>query len=832
MKVDVFISHHTETSLSIAEAIANKLEFHGIRCWYAPRDTEGDYAGSIIKAIKSCSTFLIILNHNSSYSPHVLNELNAVTQRLANNEKVNIIAFHTADDDISDAAQYYLGRIHWIDAMKPSIFDRINELVTKITVIYDRNISPKSVDSSRHKLISKIPTVRDIFIGREHLLDVIGNFFESNQRILFLEGIGGIGKSEIAKHYAMKYRDRYKNIVFVTYSENLFSLVCDNDKIEITDISIYPDESKEDFFRRKLRVFRSITDKKTLLIVDNYDVDFDKDFEEFTEGSCDIIFTTRNSHPGYSSFKISAIDDTEKILTLFEKYYGMPLSENDRPYIQKLAESVENHTYAMELLAKQMETSFISCKELYEMFCHKSFDNYQNECFAGRDGIDTALGHIRRLFDLSRLDETEKSVLGELSLFGITGVPVNVYLKCISPESLSSKKKALLSLIKKSWVRRTVSEDIQSVSLHPLVAEVIHSDEKARPDTVNCHELLCGLSKYLYKTWYRPIKENLAVMDSILFMEEYFSPFVFDKDDHEIYCIFSYMPTFLWQVGKFDEAIRYGRQFFDTCLSVCSTESMLIGYAAKMVAGCYFNSGRLEESIPWYRKGLEYMLDAGKETEDLAMSYEKVARCYTWPFEQDFDKAEEYFKRSYDIRKKIMDHLGDGKTDETVELYLQYDRKMAEIRIGELYMELGRMYQLKNEYKTALTYAQKYESILLKCDKENLSDIAYAHNDKGICYYHMGLSCQETEPSKADEYFRLALQELSSAHESNMKMRGKLAIDCIDTQEMMGDIYFVMGKNHEAVNCYLSAISMTERLCGYDSKRAESIKSKMKNSRL
>ena len=292
--------------------------------------------------------------------------------------------------------------------MKPSIVDRINELVTKIAVIYGCDISQKSAGSSEHKLISKIPTVRDVFIGRENLLNAIGHFFESNQRILFLEGIGGIGKSEIAKHYAMKYRDRYKNIVFVTYSENLCSLACDNDKIEITDISIYPDESKEDFFRRKLRVFRSITDKNTLLIIDNYDVDFDKDFEEFTEGSCDIIFTTRNSHPGYSSFRIAAIDDTEKLLTLFERYYGMPLSENDRPYIQKLAELVENHTYAMELLAKQMETSFISGKELYEMFCHKSFNNYRNECFAGRDGTDTAFGHIRRLFDLGRLDETEK----------------------------------------------------------------------------------------------------------------------------------------------------------------------------------------------------------------------------------------------------------------------------------------------------------------------------------------------------------------------------------------------------------------------------------------
>lgn len=142
------------------------------------------------------------------------------------------------------------------------------------------------------------------------------------------------------------------------------------------------------------------------------------------------------------------------------------------------------------------------------------------------------------------------------------------------------------------------------------------------------------------------------------------------------------------------------------------------------------------------------------------------------------------------------------------------------------------MYQLKNEYETALTYAKKYEAILLKCDRENLSGIAYAHNDKGVCYYHMGLSCQKTDPSKAGEYFRLALQELSSAHESNMKMRGRLAIDSIDTQEMMGDVYLVMEKNYEAINCYLSAISMTERLCGYDSKRIESIKTKMKNSKL
>ena len=132
MYIDVFISHHTASSLQVVEAIANKLESNGIRCWYAPRDTEGAFAGSIAEAINACSAFLIVLNKPASESPHVLNELNMVTSRLARKENVSIMPFHIADKDISADARYYLGRIHWIDAMTPPIEKRIDELTEKM----------------------------------------------------------------------------------------------------------------------------------------------------------------------------------------------------------------------------------------------------------------------------------------------------------------------------------------------------------------------------------------------------------------------------------------------------------------------------------------------------------------------------------------------------------------------------------------------------------------------------------------------------------------------------------------------------------------------------
>ena len=150
MEVDVFISHHTQSSLKTVEAICNSLESQKIRCWYAPRDTVGAYASSITEAISKCKIFVLILNKESSYSQDVLNEINLAFDRVRKNEEINIIPFHTSSEDISSDAKYYLSRIHWIDAVTPPLQDRIDELTQKIKYILGKNKTFETQENNRN----------------------------------------------------------------------------------------------------------------------------------------------------------------------------------------------------------------------------------------------------------------------------------------------------------------------------------------------------------------------------------------------------------------------------------------------------------------------------------------------------------------------------------------------------------------------------------------------------------------------------------------------------------------------------------------------------------
>lgn len=833
MEVDVFVSHHTDSSLHIVEAIVNKLEANGIKCWYAPRNTEGSYAGSIAKAINCCSVFLLILNKLSSESVHVLNELDLITKRLAKKEEVSVIPFHTADDDIAEDAQYYLGRLHWIDAMTPPMYLRVDELVEKIATILGKqpscNRNGQLATEQKYTLNAKIPQARDVFVGREDLMQEIETFFEAGNRVLFLEGIGGIGKSELAKQYALANRKKYDTILFVTYSDSLKALVCDPNMIEISGVVMRPAETPEEFYNRKLQILRSIVNERTLLIVDNFDVDSDPDMTDFLEGSHNVIFTTRNQHSGYHSIKVNAIPDKTVLFDIFEKNYGMPVSEEDKPYLEELFSLIEYHTYTIELLAKQMEASFSDGKELLESFKNGQLARSASESIVGRKSTKTAFGHIQSLFSISRLSEQELQVLRELSLMGIAGVPAAKFFKWSALPTPDAAKQVVMGLIRKSWVRRETGESGQRLSLHPLVGEVIRETEDQKPDAVNCRVLLERLADDMYRAWHVPFKENLAIADCVLAVGEYFSPFHFAAEDKDLLEIWTMIPNFLWQVGRFDDSIRLETIVYNTCLATCGEASMLTGFVAKALGGCYFNSGREQESIRWYKQGLQSMqLSGAEENEDLAMSYEKVARCYTWEYERDFDKAEALFQQSHEIRTRLKEALQDGKTMEMFEHRLVYDAAMAQERIGENYFEMGRMYQLKGDYVTALEYAGRQEEIQLKKSEIDVSNLAYAYYDKGVCYYHMGmLERKKGNEEQAVSHFNTAMEYLQKALTSNMKMRGALAIDTIDNEEYVGDTYAALGRYGDASNSYMSVVSMLEQLLGPDHPRITVVKEKM-----
>lgn len=819
MNIDVFVSHHTKSSLHIVEGIVNKLEANGIRCWYAPRDTEGAYASSIARALNSCAVFLLILNRPASESVHVLNEIDMVCKRLTRNEDVKIIPFHVADEEIGEDAQYYLGRLHWIDAMTPPMYQRIDELVSHISHLLGKETpneeTKRDEKGTSYHLVSQLPQAREVFDGRDYLMEQIHQLFGEGKRALFLEGIGGIGKSELAKQYALRYQKEYENILFITYTAGIMKLVCDSGSIIIDNLEQEKDEEEQDFFMRKLKVLQTITNEKTLIIVDNFDVDEDPDLDALLSGSYRLIFTTRNAHPGYPTIKVEAIKDRDVLMSIFEKNYGDSLQEEDKTYIEEIFRQIEYHTYTIELIAKQMEASFLSAKEMLELLQKGQLQNSLSETVAGRKDRKTAFGHICSVFNTSNLSEEEKKLMVYLSLMGTQGVLASRFRQWAE----LSDFELVNGLVRKSWIRK---EKGQRISLHPLVKEVVY--DTLCPTVENCHRFLEKITEFCYQAWFRAYTENVAVANNILAIQDYFKSEA-DKDleTFEPYC------NLLWQVGKFEESIYYAHILYDTCVKKYGLNSMETGFAAKSLGGCYFNSGHLKESIPWYRQGLDSMLKSKKpESEDLAMSYEKVARCYTWEYEQDFQKAEELFKMALEIRIRLRDALKNGE-ERTMLMPLEYyGLKKAEIRIGESYMEMGRMYQMKGDYGQALSYSQKQEEILNKFSPEDASSVAYSLYDQGVSLYHLGKELSEQGQTKdAMEKWEQAVEKLDSALQSNLKMRGDLAIDTIDNQEYLADVYAAMGRLGDASNNYMAVITMTEKLMGKDCRRIQAVKEKM-----
>lgn len=135
--MDVFISYEHQ-SKSIADNICAYLESKGVRCWYAPRDVVGPYADAIVSAIEECKVFVLILNHNSSESVHVLNEVEMAYNRIMQGN-LTLVPFKVDDGILSKSMEYYVKRLHWIDAVSATLEQAIEQLYKQLIPILGIN---------------------------------------------------------------------------------------------------------------------------------------------------------------------------------------------------------------------------------------------------------------------------------------------------------------------------------------------------------------------------------------------------------------------------------------------------------------------------------------------------------------------------------------------------------------------------------------------------------------------------------------------------------------------------------------------------------------------
>ncbi len=128
MPFDVFVSHSSKDKL-VADAVCARLEAAGIRCWIAPRDIVAgtSYGESIIDAIHSAKVMVLVLSANANASGHIPKEV----ERAVSNG-VAILPFRIEDVPPGKSLDYFIGSVHWLDAMTPPLEKHLDELVETV----------------------------------------------------------------------------------------------------------------------------------------------------------------------------------------------------------------------------------------------------------------------------------------------------------------------------------------------------------------------------------------------------------------------------------------------------------------------------------------------------------------------------------------------------------------------------------------------------------------------------------------------------------------------------------------------------------------------------
>jgi len=486
---DVFISFSFQ-DYELAMDISTKLnEVYNIKNWICTEEIKaGENFKSVINdAIAAAKIVLLIQSRNSISSREVPKEI-----ALALEKQKTIIPFVIDDAGLQGALEYDLIGIHNIDAQKPTMDERISELAQRIYVLLEKTDSENRYGWADRKVPAKLmstPSVipKSVFLGREKELSEINRYYSEGNRVLFLQGAGGIGKTQIAKQYACRYKENYDVIVFAVYNESIKKMMVADSPFVIQprmERLILADGNEEDdnaFFDRKLAKINSISNKRVLIIIDNFDVEADPDICRVIDGSYNLLITTRNDYSKlYPTVKIGAIESIDVIKEVFMENYQGYMIDSDDPHLEELIELVNRHTYTVELLAQHMELSGQTSLEMIDALREKGIKSLDEEIIDSDLRKHVAYENLLRMFDMFMLSETERKVLVYLSFMPLDGVNARSFINWAGLDSF----KVIKELERKSWLIKNV----EGIALHPIIREVVKLAIKA--DEECCKEFL------------------------------------------------------------------------------------------------------------------------------------------------------------------------------------------------------------------------------------------------------------------------------------------------------------------------------------------------------
>jgi TIR domain len=131
MAHDVFISYSSKDKPT-ADAVCATLEANAIRCWIAPRDVLPgmEWGAAIVDAIHHSQVMVMVFSSRANDSKHIKREV-----ERAVNRGVVIIPFRIEEVVPSASLEYFIGNVHWLDALTTPLEQHLQALADKVRLL-------------------------------------------------------------------------------------------------------------------------------------------------------------------------------------------------------------------------------------------------------------------------------------------------------------------------------------------------------------------------------------------------------------------------------------------------------------------------------------------------------------------------------------------------------------------------------------------------------------------------------------------------------------------------------------------------------------------------
>lgn len=631
-----------------------------------------------------------------------------------------------------------------------------------------------------------IVSPKDIFEGREDVLKLIDEKI-SDRHCVFLQGMSGIGKTECAKQFAVRHREKYDTVIFAEYNSNFTDLFTDNSIFMITPPFIserLPDgnggyESTEEFYRRKLIQFRYCVNERTLVIIDNADC-YDEKLLDFCKMPCDIIVTTRyafnEDYPDQTIIvdRIASVSECRKI---FSAHYSAA-AEAD-VYTEKIIDYFSGHPMAIELAARQMKASRISPENMYKLLENNMVGSLK-EGFSTFRNIkeETMTGHILKIFNTAGLNEEEIYVLKCLYLLPKKGMNTEDFKRLCGLESYNP----INSLIRKSWV----TELDGVVSVHTLVKETVGT--VFRPDIRNCGEFIKNITgDFTHDFFYFDIAGKEYIYEYV-----YHLYLLFPEPSIDLQDFYEWMELIFSNADRNDKALEISSKLYKLYLSEYGENNFR---TARMLCrtGCDEKYRNFDKSLKIIEKSLG-IIKSLENQDSYTLLYisdiyivmtDTYITCYQQSHDEKYISGFEFLNREIiRIRRQIAD---------------KYD--YTQVNCVSAYCGLAQVSVIRKEYQEAEMYIARAEEEYARTGLESLR------------YY---IDYVRAELFESQNMFDDAIESLTAALNNRRHFyRSELNTKTVNLEIFLGKLYEQAGYKGLAEKQYTGVTEIIEKVPCY-----------------